>query len=331
MKVCLAFSSICSLPRHPLIDIGWTKEHGFFAVMGGFTDDQGRVLSPYYSDHFRDNLGSKTIDITKEEIRDRSKMDWVLRTVNILQILWFMSNFLNRLVSPILYATEVEILTFTFTILSFAMYCFWWWKPRSVDCPLRTRASPLVPDPLDQPVPDPRLSTLCWNTFFCNLASSILCPKNEDEQYTGSNAKFISKSVLDTYNGDLSWNDMSLAVLSASVFGLGSGAFNVVAGVIGYGPGRFKGLLWITSASAGCIFPLYMPFAILYSLLSKGELKRNERLGRALRGNLCRKLLAFSVVGRLTLIGSLGVFMLEPYYYKAFITAPIIPYLPHLF
>ena len=70
---------------------GWTKTHGFFAVMGGFMlFESGKEPCTLSLFHLKDYVKSGVIDITKAEIQDKSRGDILSKGLVILQTGWFM-------------------------------------------------------------------------------------------------------------------------------------------------------------------------------------------------------------------------------------------------
>jgi hypothetical protein len=82
-------------------------------------------------------LENKTIDLpTEEEIRDKSKSDWVAKTIVLLQTLWFVTQCIARYIQH-LPTTQLEIVTLAYTIINLGIFFAWWDKPRNVECPIR--------------------------------------------------------------------------------------------------------------------------------------------------------------------------------------------------
>lgn len=128
-------------------EFGWTKTHGFFAIMGGFAiyyDNQSwstvnpGALEPY--------LRNREIDITQGEIEDKSKGDALAKALVLLQVTWFILQFLARVVAH-LPITELEVVTMAFAILNLMVYFCWWNKPLNVQYPIRVRSSIVLYDP----------------------------------------------------------------------------------------------------------------------------------------------------------------------------------------
>jgi len=119
---------------------GWTLTHGFFATMGGFMKYEGNqpidVLLP-------DELKSYSLTgngdfprISKMEIQDKSKGDFISKAVVILQTGWFVMQCIARGVQG-LPITELELATVAFAALNLVIYVLWWDKPLNVQCGVR--------------------------------------------------------------------------------------------------------------------------------------------------------------------------------------------------
>ncbi|KIJ14022.1 hypothetical protein PAXINDRAFT_79875 [Paxillus involutus ATCC 200175] len=118
-------------------DRGWTRTHGFFAVMGGFLLQDGTRPKLLETGHNLQRLWNETIvnpKITKEEIRDRSKSDGIGNTLLVLQLSWFVLQVIARGAND-LAITLVEIDTLALAVLSLPLFFFWWSKPMEVERP----------------------------------------------------------------------------------------------------------------------------------------------------------------------------------------------------
>ncbi|KAH9959070.1 hypothetical protein BC827DRAFT_1135276 [Russula dissimulans] len=142
---------------------GWTLTHGFFATMGGFMAYEGNkpieVLLPI-------DLGSYSLTgngnfprISKKEIQDKSKGDFISKAVVILQTSWFVMQCIARGVQR-LPITELELATIAFAGLNFVLYLLWWDKPLNVQCGVRVYKKRIT----DEPVEDGHVeaSVGCW-------------------------------------------------------------------------------------------------------------------------------------------------------------------------
>ena len=74
------------------------------------------------------------LKIPVEEIEDKSKADFVAKTVAVIQTLWFVLQVINRAIQGLI-VTELEFTTLAHTVLNFFIYWCWWNKPVNVRFP----------------------------------------------------------------------------------------------------------------------------------------------------------------------------------------------------
>ncbi|KAJ3551918.1 hypothetical protein NP233_g12989 [Leucocoprinus birnbaumii] len=72
---------------------------------------------------------SKPVDISEDEINDKSKGDFFTKLVVVIQTTWFIVQCVARWVQH-LHVTELEIITLAFAILNIITYILWWNKPQ---------------------------------------------------------------------------------------------------------------------------------------------------------------------------------------------------------
>ena len=99
-------------------------------------DNSKGVLSPK---RFSELLTAGKIEfpnVTKEEIKDRSKTDGFSKTIALGQTLWFVAQCIARR-DQHFDLTPVELLTLSLAVLNGVMYFLWWNKPMDVRCPIR--------------------------------------------------------------------------------------------------------------------------------------------------------------------------------------------------
>ncbi|KAF8154686.1 hypothetical protein B0H34DRAFT_717476 [Crassisporium funariophilum] len=116
---------------------GWTKTHGFFIQMGGYTlYDGDKSLGTLSVERLESLLEDQRIDFpqtTEAEIEDRSKGDFLAKGLVFLQTSWFLAQCIGRLAQRLV-LTELELVTMAFAVLNGIMYFFWWNKPLDVRC-----------------------------------------------------------------------------------------------------------------------------------------------------------------------------------------------------
>jgi len=132
-------------------DLKLTQTHAFFMIMGGFhyfegSDKAGAHYNAVHPLRYQDvisMLKNGTISLsTEEEIQDRSKSDWLAKTIALLQTLWFVTQCIARRIES-LPTTELEIVTLAYTTINIGMFIAWWYKPRNVDRPIRVFQKPI--------------------------------------------------------------------------------------------------------------------------------------------------------------------------------------------
>ena len=317
---------------------GWSMTQAFFVLMGGVIDEKGHILSPY---------GSRcNVKPTDEEIQDKSKADYFVKFLVLIQTLWFLAVTIYRIQSRVLYATEAEIVTMTFSFLSFFTYLFWWNKPKGVDLPVLISTTyrdgpqdidfttpssiPLqkYPPATGHPLPIPDYHEDAPPPDCFTLAISILESDN-----TPKYDEFILKSDVYAYVGELSLEGMSIAVLSASSLGSLCGVCHLTIASLNRGLiDTVHGPIWFSLAFIGSTLLFYLLVVISISIGLRACGKEMEGFLRyGLHKHIQWVLLIVSVIGRIALIMALLYFMFTPYDYPAFLEPNWSRYFPHPF
>ncbi|KAG6889680.1 hypothetical protein C0995_015428 [Termitomyces sp. Mi166 len=119
-------------------DYGWTQTHGFFAIMGGFQicESDGTGLRTLKVDELEPYVKDHAITVSKEEILDKSKGDFLSKALVLLQVSWFVLQILAR-ANQHLAITELEFVTLGYAILNFVTYFCWLNKPLDVQYPIK--------------------------------------------------------------------------------------------------------------------------------------------------------------------------------------------------
>ena len=115
----------------------WTQAHSFFLIMGGFVlHEGGKPVRVLVAEDLEELSKAERIEwptITKKEIADRSKGDYLSKTIVLFQATWFIGQCLARWRYR-LTVTELEVVTVAFASLTGVIYCLWWDKPLDVRC-----------------------------------------------------------------------------------------------------------------------------------------------------------------------------------------------------
>ncbi|EIW76498.1 hypothetical protein CONPUDRAFT_131142 [Coniophora puteana RWD-64-598 SS2] len=226
-----------------LSDDAWSHEHSFFAYMGGFMlyyegKPWCRISPPNLLKALR--AGSITADITKAEISDCSKGDFISKGVVILQVTWFAIQLLARVANGV-YVAPLEWGTLAFALLSFFTYVLWWKKPLDVFYPRRVRWIGQGDPPTDLHIDDlhPAGGThQLSDDAFSPLVRRLLAPIHFTLQMIGlweENDRFR----VDTFGGD----DIDLfggqTALSRKTVGIGTAAWTIF-GIVNAIAGRYQ-------------------------------------------------------------------------------------------
>ncbi|KDQ55324.1 hypothetical protein JAAARDRAFT_133997, partial [Jaapia argillacea MUCL 33604] len=123
---------------HSVLARGWTKTHGFFAVMGSFMRVALKVILP----NNLDNL-AEFPPVTEVQIQDKSKCNALSKGLVLVQMTWFILQCLGQAIEH-LPITKLKIAMLAFTILNLATYSFWWNKPTNVQCPYPICEKPTI-------------------------------------------------------------------------------------------------------------------------------------------------------------------------------------------
>jgi len=83
--------------------------------------------------------------ITAKDIKDKSKGDFLTKSLVLLQTGWFVLQIIARGIER-LPVTELEIATLAFAVLNFITYALWWNKPLNVQRPFPVMQRATIPD-----------------------------------------------------------------------------------------------------------------------------------------------------------------------------------------
>jgi hypothetical protein len=127
----------------------WSLKQSFFLLMGGFVvendstaDAKAHRVRP---DKLLQFFKSKTMPwptLSDAELNDRSKADWIVKSLAILQILWFTTQLIGRWAQG-LAMTTLELFTLGIVFCASVTYVAYWEKPFDIQIPevLKTQIS----------------------------------------------------------------------------------------------------------------------------------------------------------------------------------------------
>ena len=73
--------------------------------------------------------------LTKAEIEDRGKSDWLAKSLVLLQTSWFVIQCIAWGINH-LPLTHLEIIMLAYAAMNFVIYIFWWYKPLNINRPV---------------------------------------------------------------------------------------------------------------------------------------------------------------------------------------------------
>lgn len=124
----------------------WTLSHSIYANMGGLTyitqsitmDSICSLLASTLAHSIEADYTAgqdwRVLDLSEDDIQDKSKADWLLKTIVCFQITWLVLTALSRAITN-LPVTQLEIATVAFAVLAVATFMANWWKPKDVATP----------------------------------------------------------------------------------------------------------------------------------------------------------------------------------------------------
>lgn len=142
----------------------WTLTHMQFAVADGFgtRNSSHGPISTVTAEGLLEFIETDQIcgpPISAEELRSRSKSDWIVKTVAISQIAWFGIQTLFRAIQHF-QTTALEIMTAAFVICSVVIYAFSIYRPQGVEFPVILELRKRNPKSAPKQNPAPRARTL---------------------------------------------------------------------------------------------------------------------------------------------------------------------------
>ncbi|KIJ17546.1 hypothetical protein PAXINDRAFT_9491 [Paxillus involutus ATCC 200175] len=171
MRACREWRYTDKILAHPIKEdlhhSQWTRTHAFFTLMGGFVLQDGmqrtQLAIQDVSDleHLR-NGRVANLNLTEEDINEKSNSDSLGKAILVLQISWFILQIIVRGANN-LAITLLELDTLAMAVLSFVLFSLWWRKPMAPERPhiFYLKDSSIPPDVpetsrLDSALPDER-------------------------------------------------------------------------------------------------------------------------------------------------------------------------------
>lgn len=260
----------------------WTLVHSYYAQMGGLLyhdETRGELSSPrYYSctasmltpryQFSNEDLFDHLI-LGEQDIKDKSKADWVLKGIAIAQVLWLILSVVVRKVM-VLPVTQLEIATISFAVMAILSYAANWWKPKDVS------HATILQRPVEGYTTNSDLRQAYAQSFMLCLQS----PKKAGEEARNINDQ------LHRVPNDLVWmdNDSPMLFILMAISSLGFGGLHCLAWNFRF-PSESELLLWRTASVVSAALPsitLGISFAINFLATSYIDFKMTSILLRNL-------------------------------------------------
>jgi hypothetical protein len=124
---------------------------GGFVIQSDFDDTQHQRVSPKKLFSMFKTGALPWPECTDDEIEDRSKADWLVKTIGLIQIFWFITQTIGRWAQG-LAVTTLEIFTLGIVICAAITFLASWTKPFDVQVPIviHTKTSISISDCIDR-------------------------------------------------------------------------------------------------------------------------------------------------------------------------------------
>ncbi|PON25741.1 hypothetical protein TGAM01_v205178 [Trichoderma gamsii] len=112
----------------------WTLTHCYFANMGGFIHAAKgkRFLVTAQQLAKMEGLSYASPEVTEEDIKDKSKQDWLAKLIAALQILQLIFSIITRHIQRLQFS-QLETVTLSFAICGVLIYCAYFYKPQNIE------------------------------------------------------------------------------------------------------------------------------------------------------------------------------------------------------
>ncbi|KAF2128473.1 hypothetical protein P153DRAFT_292789, partial [Dothidotthia symphoricarpi CBS 119687] len=132
---------------------GWSLLQCFFLTMGGYalqtisdTEDEPPVrIKPQQLVSYFESGKLAWPEVSVSDIEDRSKADWIVKLVTLVQVTWFVAQVIGRALQG-LTVTTLELFTLGNVFCAAVMYILWWHKPFDVRTPIVLRIKSPLPE-----------------------------------------------------------------------------------------------------------------------------------------------------------------------------------------
>jgi hypothetical protein len=241
------------------------------------TQSHGTPYHPLHSGFIKDKIRAGKIELPlEEEIQDRSKTDWLAKTLVLLQTGWFFVQCIARRAAH-LPLSELEVITLAYTIMSVGTYIAWWNKPRNVDRPIRVFMSN---EEIERTKPEESEPINSWTAAYSRVVYSLL-PGFQLDRVRALEYEDIldimttrSVSMFET-GGTRNHKELWWIALVSSAVGSAFGAIHCTGWSYSF-PSHAERLLWRLSSITMISIPILiiLPYARLLTIYGDPRLYR---------------------------------------------------------
>ncbi|KAK8143876.1 hypothetical protein G3M48_006625 [Beauveria asiatica] len=255
----------------------WTLAHCYYANMGGFVYvDAGNKTKICLT---AGELAISSLDchkrpgILKEDLQDKSKQDWLAKTLAGLQIMQLVLSVITRYVQD-LRLSQLEAVTLSFAICGVAIYITNIHKPQNVD-----RASEFE-------LPAPTEADSQASLVFVKAYDSLLAIMRNQNEVATEKSKLSREKDVRIPNDSIPFDNGNHAVHPVVYFlALASALFGVIHAIAWYFefPTEEEKLLWRIATGISAVSPILGLLAIPMTQITKPAGEPELFLGKCLR------------------------------------------------
>lgn len=252
----------------------WTLTHCYFANMGGFVYTAGgqQLLVSAQQLAKVEDTSYACPEITEEDIKDKSKQDWLAKLFAALQISQLILSIITRRIQG-LHFSQFETVTLSFAICGVLIYCTYFHKPQKIEQAIELKHATSEATAHFLTLQSEKTFDSFW---------AIMLNKRTDEKETDSSKNKALRIPNDNVPSNKGTNDVHPAVyLLALASGL-FGAIHAIAWKFEF-PTEEEKLLWQIATCISAASPVVGLMAIPLSQLTKAAGDPKLFVGNCLR------------------------------------------------
>lgn len=255
----------------------WTLAHCYFANMGGFmyVNGEGRLLATAQHLAEAKDLSYANPETTVEDIKDKSKQDWLAKLFAALQISQLILSVITRHIQGV-HFSQLETVTLSFAICGVLIYWTYFHKPQKIERPVEFRIdTPLSNDVSTNRAGDAQkatdwISSLQSEKTFDSLWAIMLNKQpdfNETDSLKHQKAPRIPNDNIPMYKSNTNIHPaVYLLALASGLFG----AIHAIAWNFEF-PTEAEKLLWKIATCISAASPVVGLVTIPFTQLTKSS------------------------------------------------------------